>query len=238
MRATADTATGDLDPAPARERGDLPAPEGGAGGSVRADRRFEFLTALVLATAGLASAWASFQGGLWDKQESEAYALANAHLTESSQLMIRSGQEQAVSAALFLQWLDATSDRQQKRAKVIESHMPVWFAGEFAAWRAGLPQDLESIAPNAPLPRFQGPSLGKAVSERRASDAARAEAERAGDNGDTFDIANVVLAVALFLAGITSVLHSERGKHMVMALAGLLTAAAIVTMLLSPSLLP
>lgn len=36
---------------------------------------------------------------------------------------------------------------------------------------------------------------------------------RAGQKqaGDTCDIANVVHAVALFLAGITSVLHSRRG---------------------------
>jgi hypothetical protein len=203
-----------------------------------AGRRFEFTTAVVLAAAGLASAWASFQGGLWDKLESEQFASANAHLTESSQLMIRSGQEQAVSAALFLQWLDATSDRQDKRAKIIESHMPVWFAGEFAAWRERLPKDLESVAPNAQLPRFYGPSLGKAVAARKASDTARAEARRAGDNGDTYDIANVVLAVALFLAGITSVLHSRRGKQLVMGLAGALTLAAVVAMLMAPSLLP
>jgi hypothetical protein len=204
----------------------------------RAERRFEFTTALVLAAAGLASAWASFQGGLWDKMESEQYAISNAHLTESSQLMLRSGQEQAVSAALFLQWLDATSDRQDKRAKIIESHMPAWFAGEFAAWRLRLPTDMEKVAANAPLPRFHGPSLEKAVAERNASDAARSEARRAGDNGDTYDIANVVLAVALFLAGITSVLRSRRGKHMVMALAGALSLAAVAAMLLAPSLLP
>lgn len=90
----------------------------------RGELRFKFTTALVLAVAGLASAWASFQGGLWDKLESEQYALANSHLTESSQLLIRSGQEQAFGAALFLQWLDAMSNKQEKRAKIIEHHMP------------------------------------------------------------------------------------------------------------------
>jgi hypothetical protein len=199
---------------------------------------FEFTTAFILAVAGLASAWASFQGGLWDKLESEKYASANAYLTESSQLMIRSGQEQSVTAALFLQWLDAKSDRQEKRASIIENHMPPWFAGEFAAWRAQLPEDLAAIAPNAPLPRFYGPSLEKAVARRTASDTARAEAESAGRSGDTYDIANVVLAMGLFLAGITSVLRSRRGRHVVMGLAAALTMAAVVSMFLAPSLLP
>ncbi len=205
-----------------------------SGVSDRGERRFELTTALVLAVAGLASAWASFQGGLWDKLESEQYALANSHLTESSQLLIRSGQEQAVGAALFLQWLDAMSDKQEKRAKVIEYHMPPWFADEFANWRKQLPADLETVEPNAPLPRFTGPSLEKAVSERAASDSARAEAQQAGNNGDTYDIANVVLAVSLFLAGITSVLRSRRGKQIVMGLAGQLTITAVVAMTMAP----
>lgn len=208
----------------------------GEDGAGRGERRFELITALVLAAAGLASAWASFQGGLWDKFESEQYALANSHLTESSQLLIRSGQEQAVGAALFLQWLDAKSDRQEKRARIIENHMPAWFAPEFAAWRSNLPADLEGVEPNAPLPRFHGPSLEKAVAERQASNTARALAERAGDNGDTYDVANVILAVALFLAGITSVLHSQRGRSIVMGMAGALALAAMVAMLLAPRL--
>lgn len=214
---------------------------GGAGSDDKGaanDRWFEFTTALVLAAAGLASAWASFQGGLWDKRESEQYASANAHLTESSQLMIRAGQEQAVSAALFLQWLDAQSDRQERRARIIEGHLPPWFAGEFESWRATLPANLADVAPNSPLPRFHGPSLAQAVAERRLSDTARTAAEQAGDNGDTYDMANVVLAVALFLAGITSVLQSRRGKQMVMGLAGALTVSAVAAMLLAPSLLP
>lgn len=84
------------------------------------------------------------------------------------------------------------------------------------------------------MPRFTGPSLEKAVSERAASDSARAEARQAGNNGDTYDIANVVLAVSLFLAGITSVLHSRRGKQIVMGLAGLLTVTAVVPMMMAP----
>ena len=76
------------------------------------------------------------------------------------------------------------------------------------------------------------------MAERRLSDTARTAAEQAGDNGDTYDMANVVLAVALFLAGITSVLQSRRGKQMVMGLAGALTVSAVAAMLLAPSLLP
>lgn len=199
--------------------------------------RFEFVFAIVLALAGLASAWASFQGGKWDKVESEQYALSNAHLTESSQLLIRSGQEQAVAAALFLQWLDATSDRQQLRAAIIENHMPPWFSTEFAAWRAALPADLAKLPPNSPLPEFKGPSLDTAMAERALSNTALKAARSAGKNGDLYDVANVVLATALFLAGIGAVLHSRRGRQLVMVLAAALTATVVATMLFTPVML-
>ncbi len=202
------------------------------------DRRLEILIAVVLAVAGLASAWASFQGGILDKQEAEGFALANSHLTESSQLLIRSGQEQAVGAGMFLQWLDAKSDGQTLRPEVIASHMPPWFAEEFARWRGDLPANLATLKPNSPLPVFKGPSLAGALEARAKSDAARRQADAAGRIGDSYDIANVILATALFLAGISSVLHRRSGRRLVAALAGLLTAGAVVSMMMTDFSLP
>lgn len=205
---------------------------------VATDRRLEIVIAIVLAFAGLASAWASFQGGIWDKKEAESYALANSHLTESSQLLIRSGQEQAVGAALFLQWLDAQSDRQTLRAGVIANHMPPWFAEEFARWRSALPDDLSTLGPNAPLPAFVGPSLDAAHAARAKSDASKREAESAGRTGDSYDVANVILATALFLAGISSVLHRPQGRRLVVALAGILTLGSVISMMLTAVQMP
>lgn len=194
------------------------------------DRRLEISIALVLAVAGLASAWATFQGGAWDKRAADSYALSNSYLTESSQLLIRSGQEQAVAAALFLQYLDARSDGQTLRAEVIANHMPPWFAEDFARWRRELPTDFNNIRPNAKLPAFKAPSLAAAKATRAKSDTAQRAATKAGQIGDSYGIANILLATALFLAGISSVLHRPNGRRLVVVLAGLLTAAAIVSM--------
>lgn len=199
-----------------------------AAAALATDRRLEIQVAIVLAVSGLASAWASYQGGIWDKRGSEKFAIANAQLTESSQLLIRSGQEQAVCAALFLQWLDAESDRQALRADVIANHMPPWCSTEFARWRSELPDDLATLKPNSPLPAFAGPSKAAARSAREKSNAAQQEGEAAGHVGDAYGVANVVLATALFLAGIASILHNPRGRRLVVSFAGLLTLGALV----------
>jgi hypothetical protein len=195
------------------------------------DRWQEISIALVLAIAGLASAWATFQGGIWDKRASESYALSNSFLTESSQHLIRSGQEQAVAAALLLQYIDARSDNQTPRAEFIASHMPPWFAEDFDRWRRDLPENFKKIAPSVQLPDFKGPSLAAAQATRAKSDAAQRAATEAGKIGDSYGIANVVLATALFLAGISSVLLRKAGRRLVLALAGALTVAAIVLMI-------
>jgi hypothetical protein len=201
-------------------------------------RRLEFLTTVVLAGAGLASAWASFQGGLWDRQEAEYYAVSNAGLTESSQLLIQSGQQAGVSAALFLQWLDATANNQPVRSEVIANHMPPWFAGEFARWRMTVPAELDKMVPNAPLPDFTSPTFARASKARAEADTARRRAEYAGSTGDAYDAANVVLATALFLAGIASILSDVGKRRAIVLLGGALTVAAIVAMAMTPMLMP
>lgn len=214
-----------------------PEPEPEAGRD-KPRRRFEIATAITLAMAGLLSAWATYQAGLWDKQEAQARASSNAHLTESSQLMLRSGQEEAMNTAMFLQWLNALADGQQLRADVLRHHFPPAFAPEFDRWLATRPGEIRSLAPQSGLPDFTGPSLAKAKLARARSDNASAKADISGEAGDSYDVTNVVLATALFLAGIGTVLPGRRAQQLPVALAALLTLCAGVAMLLTPTIMP
>lgn len=197
-------------------------------------RRLEVWTAIVLAIAGLASAWASFQGGIWAKEETENFAAANALTTESARLFTRAGQEESVFAALFLQYLDAVADGQDKRAAFVRNHMPPHFSRAFEAWRATRPANVFDAPPHSKLPDFSGPSRKLAEEKRVEAVRVQGEAHRAGHVGDRYEIANVILATALFLAGIGTILEQPRAHRLVLVLAGLLTAAAIAQMLLTP----
>ncbi|WP_374390070.1 hypothetical protein [Sandaracinobacter sp.] len=201
-------------------------------------RRFELATAISLAVAGLLSAWATYQAGLWDKREAQARATANADLTESSQLMLRAGQEEAMNTAMFLQWLNALADDQPLRADVLRHHFPRAFAPEFERWRKAQPADIRTVPAKSVLPDFTGPSLADARAARRRADLATADADLSGQVGDSYDVANVVLATALFLAGIATVLPGRIARRLPVALAALLTIAALVAMLVTPAQLP
>jgi hypothetical protein len=213
-----------------------PAAPGAADGVApdQPQRSFHVVTAITLAAAGLLSAWATYQAGLWDKRENAARAISNAQLTEASDLMLRAGQEEAMNTIMFLQWMDALAEGQQLRADVVQSHFPPSFAAGFARWRAAQPRDIRQAAPDSVLPDFTGPSRSLAQAARARSRQAIGEAEASRRVGDSYDIANVVLATSLFLAGIGTALPARKARQLPLTLAACLTLAIAVTMLVTP----
>jgi hypothetical protein len=195
-------------------------------------------TALTLAIAGLLSAWATYQSGLWDKRELAARRHANARLTEASELNLRAGQEEAINTAMFLEWIEALADDQPLRANVLQSHFPQAFASAFATWRAGQPADISTASARTRLPDFTGPSRARAKAAKAQSLSATSEAETSGQIGATYDVANVVLATSLFLAGIGTALPPEKARWLPVALAIFLTAAAGLALVLTPVQVP
>lgn len=201
-------------------------------------RSFHVITAITLAVAGLLSAWATYQAGLWDKRESAARAMSNARLTEASELMLRAGQEEAMNTIMFLQWMDALAEGQPLRADVLQAHFPRGFADAFARWRAAQPRDIRRAAPESVLPDFTGPSRRLAQVARAQSRQAIGEAEASMRVGDSYDIANVVLATSLFLAGIGTALPARQARQLPLILAACLTLAIAVGMALTPVEMP
>jgi hypothetical protein len=201
-------------------------------------RNFHVVTAITLAAAGLLSAWATYQAGLWDKKENAARAMSNAQLTEASELMLRAGQEEAMNTIMFLQWIDALAEGQQLRADVLAAHFPRTFAAAFARWRAAQPRDIRQAPPESVLPDFTGPSRSLAQAARARSRQAISKAEASSRVGDSYDIANVVLATSLFLAGIGTALPARQARELPLILAACLTLAIAVTMLFTPVEMP
>jgi hypothetical protein len=201
-------------------------------------RNFHVVTAITLAAAGLLSAWATYQAGLWDKKENAARAMSNAQLAEASDLMLRAGQEEAMNTIMFLQWMDALAEGQPLRADVLEAHFPRTFATAFARWRLAQPRDIRRAAPESVLPDFSGPSRGLAQLARARSRQAIGKAETSRRVADSYDIANVVLATSLFLAGIGTALPARQARQLPLILAACLTLAIAVIMLFTPVEMP
>lgn len=196
--------------------------------------RIDLWAAVILTTAGLLSAWASFQGGLWSGLESEHFHRANAALTRSSELSIGARQRELEDSGLFVAWIAAVAEGQEARARYLERQFAPPFDAEFKRWRATIPADPRKADEHVGRPRFVG--LLAAPSDRARAEAVQ-EAEaasRSGFNADRYDRWTVVLASALFLAGMAVVVRGRLGQRMMIGLAGLLTLASMLALILLP----
>lgn len=206
-------------------RSERSAPDGG---------RTDLWAAAILTTAGLLSAWASFQGGIWGGLESEHFHRANAALTRSSELSIAAGQRELEHSGLFVAWLAAVAEGQNARARYLEGQFAPPFDAEFQRWRSALPGDLETASPGTGRPGFIGMLSGPAVLEKAEAGKATQAANRAGLIADRYDRWTVVLASALFLAGMAAVVKGRAGQRIMIGLAGVLTLTSILALVLLP----
>ncbi|MCS6986122.1 MAG: hypothetical protein NZM40_01525 [Sphingomonadaceae bacterium] len=206
-------------------------PEHGEGS---ANDRAEGWPAVVLAGAAVLSAWASFQRGDWEGRKSDHLHLANAAPTRASELAISASQREAEHMGLFVAWLSAVAEGQVARARYLERQFRPPFDAEFARWRATLPADIAGGEIQVGRPAFVGLLSGAAERARATARAESEAANRAGANADRYDRSSVVLATALFLAGMAAVVRRLGAQRLMVALAGLLTLVSGVALLLMP----
>jgi hypothetical protein len=209
-----------------------------ADAEARGLRRIEITTAVLLSLAGLASAWASFQASLWGGIQASHYARASAKVTEASRLSIVDGQLVGTDAMLFMAWLEAAADGDERRTAFFEHRFSPEMHAKFDPWRARFPGDLRkfSMNPNAPN-EFPRPVHKQGIAARdlqRAAVAEFAEGDEANRIGDRYVATTVVLSTVLFLGGISPLLKRYSTRMAMLVLASLLGVAAIVFILRLP----
>ena len=204
----------------------------------RSANRLEIATAILLSTAGLISAWASYQAALWGGVQANHYAAANGMVTEASRLSIVDGQHVATDMLLFTSWLEAAADNDTKRMMFFEQRFSPEMRADFDPWRARMPADVRSALPDANAPKaLPRPVYREGASAQRLQKAAITEFKK-GDTangiGDRFVAATVVLSTVLFLGGISPLLKSTRVRTAMLVLAGVLGIAASIVIFSLP----
>ena len=176
--------------------------------------RIELIAAILLGLAGILTAYAAFQGALADGDSLDKYT-ESAKLTADANGYFSDGRAQMnQDANLFGQYITLLLDEKEDVAEVLRERL---FSAELEAatqeWE-GLP-DEETPPTPLDLESYVVPDIGyedSCLSEEdecyatkfAESEIAFAEAQKANDLGDKFELASVFLAVALFLAGIAS----------------------------------
>ena len=186
---------------------------------------------VILAVAGLLSAWAAFQASVWGGEQATAFAEANRLQTEASRLEIVAMQRQTAAMTVAHAWLDATVKGDELRAFFYERHLQPNQRRIFEEWRARLPADIRRTKidrnePPIPLPDVLSGGQEAARAARVEAETAFREGQAANDISDKFTFVTVILSLSLFMAGTGQLLRMRVARNVVIGLAGIILVGA------------
>jgi hypothetical protein len=198
-------------------------------------RRIEVATAILLAVAAVATAWASYQSSRWRGEQSLAQAKASATRIESTRSSDLANGQTEIDVATFIQWSDAMLQDDTTAEDYYRTRFREEFSVAFDAWLALDPlQD-----PSAPATPFAMPEYvleARVEAERLSTEATAlsASAHRDVQKADNYMLCVVLFAASLFFAGISTRLRSPATQVAIVGLGCVIFVATMGWMLTFP----
>jgi hypothetical protein len=205
-------------------------------GLPRLNRRIEIATAILLAVAAVATAWASYQASRWRGEQSLAQAKASATRIESTRMSDLANGQAEVDVATFIQWSDAVLHDDEVAEEFYRTRFRDEFAAAFDAWLALDPLQ-DSSAPPTPfaMPEYVQQARVEADRLQAEAEASSAVAQADVQKADNYMLCVVLFAASLFFAGISTRLQSPRTRMAIVALGFVVFVGALGWMLTFPT---
>jgi hypothetical protein len=169
------------------------------------ERRLEVASAVLLALATVATAWAAYQSREWTGEQSQGYSQGTAARINANRAAALADRQVQIDVATFVQWIDAHAQHRPALAGFYRARFRPEFEPAFTSWLATRPFTNR----DAPATPFETPQyrLAQSAEADRLEATAAAASDRAKDaneHADNYMLAVVLFASALFFAGISS----------------------------------
>lgn len=194
--------------------------------------RLQVIAAVILGLATVASAWGAYQSTRWGGVMSTAFSEANLQSNDAAKAFQLADSKLNLDQTLFVQWAVASDQGEFETADYIDQNLFSFELGTaFDAWLAA-----GDAAPATPfeMEEYFLDELSIGSEFETAATATFDKATDANQTGDNYVLVTVILASALFFAGISTVLSHERARIMLIVFAGALFLGATITMLTLP----
>jgi hypothetical protein len=199
-----------------------------AGGEVktRRERVIEIIAVLLLGVATVGSAFSGYEATKWNGEEARLVRQASAEHVESARLFNLATQIIAYDTNIVAQYAQATADKNEglkkfyRQTLVRPAFLPILDKWEAQIAAGVLPTNLLQ----------DQDYLDAQFADYRRVDASAvastAAGEVAGHNSDAFVLTAIILAVALFFAGVTSSFRYAPVRYLLLAAAAVTLAAS------------
>lgn len=160
------------------------------------------VAAILLGLAATLTALSAYQAALRDGEVLEGYNDAAAKLSDANYYYNQGNQTFSADQALFVEYATAAQADQLRAAEYMRTLMRPELLEAVDWWQA----DEEAITPFDDDPDNPYAIVEFGEAERLAAESERANdrAQQAGESGDRFELAAVLLALTLFFAGIAT----------------------------------
>jgi hypothetical protein len=204
----------------------------------RRGRILDSWTAIVLAIAAVATAWASFQASRWGEHQSDAQSASAILRADAGRAQTAATQQTIIDSQRWLAWVNAVDAGQDARAGFLDDRFSPALKAAQAQWLAGVTLDGQGVPATVPtgtpldLPSYV---LPEQVEADRAADRAEqllAEANVASERSTQFVLLAVLLALVLFFASIATKFTAAKVQVLLAVVSLALLALCLVRMAL------
>lgn len=206
----------------------------------RRQRLLDSWTAIILAVAAVATAWASFQASQWGGSQTDAQSRSAIERSDANRASSEAVSDQVVDSQMWIAWVEAVAAGQPQRAAFYRERFSPTLQAATKAWQgdatigpdgaptripAGTPMDLQGYVVPA---RVQADELSA------RAEASLAEADQAGEVSTKYVLIAVLFALVLFFASIATKFTGPKVQVMLILISLVLLALSTIRMLLLP----
>jgi hypothetical protein len=197
--------------------------------------RVEIAATILLAAAAVFTAWSSYQANRWNGEQVKASSRTNALRIDAARQQGLAQAQTQVDVATFTEWVNAYAHHEKMLTEFYRERFRPEFHLAVAAWEATNPLT-NRHAPLTPfaMPQYRLAATAAANRLDAAAEQSAAIVRRDIQRSSNYVLALVLFAVALFFAGISTKLGSERLKVVLLALGWAIFLGALIWIAASP----
>ena len=208
----------------------------------RRQRLLDSWTAVILAIAAVATAWASFQASQWSGAQSDAQSASAMARSDAGRLASEATGDEIVDSQMWLSWLTAVANKQVARADFYEKRFSPTLAAAQSQWLTGVTLDANGdpkvVPPGTPmdLPIYVVPNEAKSAAISLQAEQYLVAADEAASNSTGFVLLALMFALVLFFASIATKFTDAKTQAVLVLVSLGLLAFASIRMLFLPQL--
>ena len=191
--------------------------------------RLELVAVVLLATGTIATAWAAYQARQWTGEQAHDYSVGTGSRIAENRSAALANRQVQIDVATFIQWVDARKQGDAALARFYRYRFRDEFKPAFGAWLATRPFT-DPDAPETPfaMPEYRLAATAEADRLEATAAVASERAKDANQRAGSYMLAVVLLASALFFAGISTRFEAPAIRRAVLGLGAVVLIVTLV----------